>query len=100
MSLQFFQTRMGQKLIERDVPRFVDAAERIATALERIAANLEETPHGSPEPAWGAGLPSMIADFLMDDAESIAYHTGADVEETVAFIHAIAGMGGREEGDE
>lgn len=31
----FFQTRMGQKYYEHDVPRIADALERIANALEK-----------------------------------------------------------------
>lgn len=33
----FFQTRMGQKFYEADVPRIANALERIADALERLA---------------------------------------------------------------
>ena len=31
---EFFQTRMGQKFYEADVPRMIKALERIADALE------------------------------------------------------------------
>lgn len=33
--IQFFQTLMGRKLIESDVPRIAKALERIADALEQ-----------------------------------------------------------------
>jgi hypothetical protein len=36
--IQFFQTVMGRKLIESDVPRIAKALERIADALEKQAA--------------------------------------------------------------
>jgi hypothetical protein len=39
---EFFQTIMGRKFYEADVPRALKALERIAAALERIAA--EEYP--------------------------------------------------------
>lgn len=38
---EFFQTGMGRKFYESDVPRSAEALERIAKALERIAAKME-----------------------------------------------------------
>jgi len=35
---KFFQTRMGMRFYETELPRLVRAAERVATALEAIAA--------------------------------------------------------------
>ena len=39
MSIEFFQTHMGRKFYEADVPRIANALERIATALEVLANN-------------------------------------------------------------
>lgn len=36
MSIDFFNTGMGRKFYERDVPRIAEALERIASALDRI----------------------------------------------------------------
>lgn len=35
MGPEFFQTYMGRKYYERDVPRIVEALERIAMAMEK-----------------------------------------------------------------
>ena len=37
----FFQTGMGRKFYDHDVPRIADALERIADALEKLTTNLE-----------------------------------------------------------
>ena len=47
---EFFQTIMGRKFYEADVPRALKALERIADALERIAA---EEPESTPEQKCG-----------------------------------------------
>jgi transposase-like protein len=36
--LEFFQTRLGHKFYEADVPRLITAMERIANALEKAEA--------------------------------------------------------------
>lgn len=40
---EFFQTRMGQKFYEADVPRIVKSLERIAEMLEIIGRLLERS---------------------------------------------------------
>ena len=39
---QFFQTRMGQRFYERDVPEFVAQLKRLNDTLERIAQRPSE----------------------------------------------------------
>jgi hypothetical protein len=39
MSIEFFQTRMGKKFYDADVPRITKALERIADALEESNKN-------------------------------------------------------------
>ena len=43
---EFFQTGMGRKFYDGDVPRLLKALERIATALERIADQQMTTTEG------------------------------------------------------
>jgi hypothetical protein len=39
---EFFQTHMGRKFFQSDVPKMVILLERIAKALEDLAGDLEE----------------------------------------------------------
>lgn len=41
---RFFETRMGRKFYEADVPRLIKVLERIADALDRVAAKKERPP--------------------------------------------------------
>jgi hypothetical protein len=57
MTVQLFQTMMGKKLYEGDIPRAVSALERIAQALDRMV-ELEEAaarPQPGDHPAPPAG---------------------------------------------
>ena len=42
MGPDFFQTRMGQKFYNRDIPAIINTLNRIADALEKIAEKKEQ----------------------------------------------------------
>lgn len=46
MHPQFFQTRMGQKFFNADVPRIIRALERIADQLEKGAEQNDDADKG------------------------------------------------------
>ncbi len=54
-NVQFFQSVMGNRFFNAQVPQALQVAERIAGALERIAAALEAQQVAERREASGAG---------------------------------------------
>ena len=58
MTVQFFQTRMGSKFFEADVPRIIEAINRLAAAMEeqckeKTATALKSQEKSSPTTSSG-----------------------------------------------
>ena len=61
--IEFFQTQMGHKFYESDVPRIASALERIADRLEILVNNMEAAPERDKTDKEGwrarAGMPPI-----------------------------------------
>jgi hypothetical protein len=88
---QFFQTRMGTRFYEADVPRIANALERIAAALE---ARTPREPETIPEQKTGESLCCDDPDCPDKDGEARAQHaremggTDDDHTFTVRFLRS------------
>jgi hypothetical protein len=93
---EFFQTIMGRKFYDADVPRIAKALERIAAALEAQAA--ARTPRATetiPEQKTGESLCCDDPDCPDKDGEARAQHEremgGADEDKLVDSMRVRAG---------